>query len=128
MSTKKTVAKKPEVQLDLTEVQLDESPSIEEKLQGMIDALNLKNDELKALLIEKDERIEQLGKVIDVQSEDLDDLNLDTLDPTAAQPLRTTMLMAMLPQVRIDYPRPDAQKAAESVNVIMEVWGLSDED
>ena len=116
----KTTTKQPQ-----KEVQLDLDPS--EKITALENQVVVKDDTIAELQA----RIEQLSNVIDVQSKDLDELSRATLvEGVALQSpsLRTTMLMAMLPQVRIDYPRPDAQKAAESVGIIMEVWGLSDDD
>jgi hypothetical protein len=37
---------------------------------------------------------------------------------------RTEMLMAMIPQVRVDYARSDAQRAIKAVDDIMEVWKI----
>ena len=127
MSAKKPTAKQPqkEVQLDL------ESSEKITALEDKIAALEGKIATLNECIGDKNERIKQLSNVIDVQSKDLDELSRATLVEGVAlesPSLRTTMLMAMLPQVRIDYPRPDAQKAAESVDVIMEVWGFSDDD
>jgi hypothetical protein len=135
MTTKKQAEQKQQKQGN-KEVQLDIDPTtkieaLEEKLtaqDGVILAL-------RELLEEKEGRIIQLGTVIDVQSEDLDNLaqqaesnSFTALESIATQSLRTTMLMAMLPQVRLDYAHSDAQKAVREVNVIMEVWGISDED
>ena len=43
---------------------------------------------------------------------------------TKKESIREQMLIALLPQVRIDYARSDAQKAADAVDEIMEVWGI----
>jgi hypothetical protein len=47
---------------------------------------------------------------------------LESTTPTTD--LRTTMLMAMLCHVRPIHARPDAQKALEAVDVILDAWGM----
>ena len=126
MTKKKSATKKAEVQLDLAEVQLDATPSIEEKLQCIIDALNLKNDELKALLIDKDNTIDLMVEqetFLNAQIAEAMPLVGVALESTSPD-LRTTMLMALVPNISLEYPRDGAQKANKAVDIIMEVWGM----
>jgi len=45
-------------------------------------------------------------------------------DPEQPASLRTQMLIAMLPQVRLDHAKCDAQRVEKAVDEAMEVWGL----
>lgn len=64
------------------------------------------------------------------QIADLEQDNAHMIDKLATMPgikkcnLRNKMLMAILPQVRIDYAKSDAQRALKAVDEIMEVWGM----
>lgn len=47
-----------------------------------------------------------------------------TVSTSETKSLRTTMLLAMLPQVRIEHAHHDAQRADKAVDDIMKAWGL----
>jgi len=49
-------------------------------------------------------------------------------DTEQKQSIKTQILLGLLPQINMDHPRSQAQKALMAADEIMRVWELSDED
>jgi len=117
MTAKKTASNKAPTETK-PEVQLD----IGNQLQIEIDRLTSKDKDSLKIIEQQEIDLKLLDEEITALKEEVSILNGRGTE--SASKLRTTMLMAMLPQVRVAYAKTDAQNAEKAVDEIIKVWGL----
>lgn len=127
-----------------------------EKLKAEIAALNKREDEKNALIIEKAESIDTLTsentklkthgqnsfQVLSDQEGEIEKLNeklrqfakvIDVQSEgvdleVASLGLREQVLIGLLPQLNIDYPDSEAKKLSKAADIILKAWGVTAND
>jgi hypothetical protein len=101
------------------------SEASNERLNGEIKALCATNDDLEGVNITLTALIDSDSKPIELSEPNESGLVSDI--EWHFESKRDQVLLALLPSIRLDYAKTDAEKAAKSANDVMKAFGWSHE-